>query len=135
MLDQTDLNILNELSNNSRIAMKDLGEKVHLSSPATAARIKKLEENHVIMKYTTIINQDKIGYPIHIFITIFTLNPLHNHFLDFVVSEKEFIINNYKVSGEGCYLLECRFPSNEILDNFLIELNKHANYKLSMVIN
>ncbi|MGB8001447.1 MAG: Lrp/AsnC ligand binding domain-containing protein, partial [Anaerobacillus sp.] len=44
-------------------------------------------------------------------------------------------INNYKISGDGCYLLECHFPSNEELDKFLVQLNAHVNYKLSIVIN
>ncbi|MBT2632938.1 winged helix-turn-helix transcriptional regulator, partial [Bacillus sp. ISL-101] len=30
MLDKTDMDILDELSKNSRITMKELGEKVHL---------------------------------------------------------------------------------------------------------
>ncbi|KOO49138.1 hypothetical protein AMD00_12170 [Viridibacillus arvi] len=37
-------------------------------------------------------------------------------------------------SGDGCYLLECKFPTNELLDQFLDDLNKHVNYKLSIVI-
>ena len=45
-----------------------------------------------------------------------------------------YIIHNYKISGDGCYLLECKFPCNELLDNFLEDLNEHANYKLSIVI-
>lgn len=32
-------------------------------------------------------------------------------------------------------MLECRFPSNEYLNDFLVDLNKHADYKLSTVIN
>jgi len=31
MLDQTDMNILKELSKNSRLTMKALGEKIHLT--------------------------------------------------------------------------------------------------------
>ena len=44
MLDQTDINIIEELSKNSRITMKELGEKVHLTGPAVSARVTKLEE-------------------------------------------------------------------------------------------
>ena len=38
MLDSTDLRILDELSKNSRITMKELGEKVHLTGQAASAR-------------------------------------------------------------------------------------------------
>ncbi len=38
MLDHTDKLILEELSKNSRITMKELGEKVHLTGQATKGR-------------------------------------------------------------------------------------------------
>lgn len=52
MLDHTDMQILEELSQNSRITMKELGEKVHLTGQAAASRVAKLEDNGVIEGYT-----------------------------------------------------------------------------------
>ncbi|WP_139490855.1 Lrp/AsnC family transcriptional regulator [Brevibacillus dissolubilis] len=135
MLDQTDKRIIEELSKNSRITMKELGEKVHLTGQAAASRVAKLEDNGVIEGYTINVNQVKIGRPIHAMITIYTNNPYHQPYLSFIKSQEEYVIHNYKISGDGCYLIECRFPSNEVLDQFLIDLNKHANYKLMIVIN
>jgi Lrp/AsnC family leucine-responsive transcriptional regulator len=135
MLDQTDMRILEELSKNSRITMKELGEKVHLTGQATSARVAKLEDNGVIEGYTIKVNQVKLGCFIHAFITIFTQSIYHQPYLSFIETQKKYIINNYKISGDGCYLLECKFPSHELLDQFLVDLNKHANYKLSIVIS
>lgn len=135
MLDHIDELIIKELSENSRITMKKLGEKVHLTGQAAASRVLKLEENGIIEKYTVQVNQVKLNCLIHAFITIKLTNPHHQSFLSFVKNEKDFVINNYKVSGNGCYILETRFPSNEVLDQFLVHLNKHANYNLSIVIN
>ncbi|MFJ7969914.1 Lrp/AsnC family transcriptional regulator [Psychrobacillus sp. NPDC096389] len=135
MLDNTDMHILDELSKSSRITMKELGERVHLTGQATSARVAKLEENGVIEGYTIKVNQVKLGYFIHAFITIFTQNTYHKPYLSFLKTQEPYVIQNNKVSGDGCYLLECKFPSNEILDEFLEELNKYANYKLSIVIN
>jgi len=135
MLDNTDLQILDELAKNSRITMKELGEKIHLSGPAASARVEKLEANGIIEGYTININQIKMGYFIHAMISIFTSSSYHDPYLSFLKTQQEYVINNYKISGDSCYLLECRFPSNEALDEFLVKLNKHANYKLSIVIN
>ncbi|QGH33309.1 winged helix-turn-helix transcriptional regulator [Gracilibacillus salitolerans] len=134
MLDSTDIRILEELSNNSRIKMKELGEKVHLTGQATADRVAKLEDSGVIEGYTIKVNQAKLGCSIHAFITIITQSISHQPYLAFIKTQKQYLINNYKISGEGCYMLECKFPSHEILDNFLEDLNKYANYKLSIVI-
>ncbi|MBD8026027.1 Lrp/AsnC family transcriptional regulator [Ureibacillus sp. Re31] len=135
MLDHTDMLILDELSKNSRLTMKELGEKVHLTGPAVSTRVAKLEDSGVIEGYTVKVNQVKLGCPIHAFITIFTQSTYHQPYLAFIKTEEQHIIHNYKISGEGCYLLECRFPSNEVLNHFLTALNEHANYKLSIVID
>ena len=135
MLDHTDMKIIEALSKNSRITMKELGEIVHLTGPATSARVAKLEESGVIEGYTIKVNRKKLGYHIHAFITIITESIYHKPYLSFIKTQGKYIINNYKISGDGCYLLECKFPSNEIINQFLEDLNKHANYKLSIVID
>lgn len=135
MLDQTDMRILEELSKNSRIKMKELGEKVHLTGQAAATRVAKLEDNGVIEGYTIKVNQAKLGFFIHALINIYTKSTYHQPYLSFIKTQEKYILNNYKISGDGCYLLECKFPSNELLDQFLVDLNEHANYKLTIVIN
>ncbi|MEC0180637.1 Lrp/AsnC family transcriptional regulator [Paenibacillus peoriae] len=135
MLDHTDKLILEELSKNSRITMKELGERVHLTGQAVASRVAKLEDNGVIERYTIKVNQAKLRCYIHAFITISLNNLYHQPFLSFIKKQERYVLNNFKVSGEGCYILECRFPSNEYLDQFLVALNEYANYKISIVIN
>ncbi|MDQ0970489.1 Lrp/AsnC family leucine-responsive transcriptional regulator [Neobacillus niacini] len=135
MLDNTDMNILKELTKNSRITMKELGEKIHLTGPATSARVAKLEDNGVIEGYTIKVNQEKMGCLVHAIIHIYTKNTNHQPYLSFIKEQDQFVINNYKVSGDSCYLLECKFPGNEILNEFVTGLSNLVNYKLSIVIN
>ncbi|MFC5470901.1 Lrp/AsnC family transcriptional regulator [Cohnella suwonensis] len=135
MLDPTDKLILEELAKDGRISMKKLGEKVHLSGQATANRLAKLEEDHVIEGYTIRRNYRKTGYAVHSFITILTRSFDHQPFFSFLDTQRPFILNRFKISGEGCYLLECRFPSNDELDKFLESLTRYVNYRLSVVIS
>ena len=135
MLDHTDMHILDELSKNSRITMKELGGKVHMTGQATSDRVTKLEDNGVIKGYTIQVNQAKLGYVIHALITIITQSNYHHPYLSFIKAREQYVMHNYKISGDGCYILECKFPTNEVLDEFLKDLNEHVNYKLSIVIN
>jgi Lrp/AsnC family transcriptional regulator, leucine-responsive regulatory protein len=135
MLDSTDLRIIEELSKNSRITMKELGEKVHLTGQAASARVAKLQDNEIIEGYSIKVNQAKLGYSVHAIIHIYTKSTNHQPYLSFVKNQERYIINNYKISGESCYLLECRFQSNEKLDEFLTSLSNLVSYKLSIVIN
>lgn len=133
-MDQTDRKILAELSQNSRITMKELGGKVHLTSPAVTARVEKLEQAGVIEGYSIKINQAMLGCPIHCFITVMLNDFPHTRYLDYIEEGKEFILHHLKTSGEGCYLVECRFPDNTQLNTFLERLLQYGNYKLSIVI-
>ena len=47
-MDKTDLQILSILRENARTPLKAIAEKVFLSSPATAARIERLEKAGII---------------------------------------------------------------------------------------
>jgi Lrp/AsnC family transcriptional regulator, leucine-responsive regulatory protein len=133
-MDQTDWLILSELSKNSRITMRELGEKVHMTGQATASRVAKLEDNGVLEGYTIKVNHSKLGCFIHAFITLYTNTHNHQPLLAFIKMKEPFVLNTYKIGGDGCYLLECRFPSNEHVDEFLGEVSEYANYKVSMVI-
>lgn len=82
MLDNTDRLILKELLNNSRITMRELGERVHLSGQAAANRVMKLEDNGIIDGYTINLNREKLGTNIHVMITI-TLTKMDNFSLSF----------------------------------------------------
>nr|WP_255771099.1 Lrp/AsnC family transcriptional regulator [Oceanobacillus alkalisoli] len=102
---------------------------------AATARVLKLEDAGVIEGYTIKVDQAKLGYEVHAFITVFAHHMNHQPFHTFIKKQESYVQNNYKISGEGCYLLECKFPSNDLLDSFLKELNKYVNYKLSIVIS
>ncbi|MGP1907857.1 Lrp/AsnC family transcriptional regulator [Metabacillus sp. JX24] len=132
MPDATDLKIIEELRNNGRMTMKELGKKVHLTGQAASARVLKLEEEGIIEGYTINVNDQKTGKMIHAFINVFTRNHNHKPLLEFI--EKKNAAKLYKISGESCYLIECKFDKNEDLDEFLNGLNLYANYKLSIVI-
>jgi Lrp/AsnC family transcriptional regulator, leucine-responsive regulatory protein len=115
--------------------MKELGEKVHLTGQAASARVAKLEDSGIIEGYTIKVNHTKMGYPVHAMISIFTKSIQHEPYLSFIQKQESYVINNYKISGDSCYLLECKFPSNKELDEFLVNLNQYVNYKLSIIIN
>ncbi len=92
--------------------MKELGERVNLTGSAAVARVDKLEDNGVIEGYNINVNHAKLGCYTYAFLNIYIEGTHHQAYLSFIQTKEEHILNNYKISGEGCYLLECRFPSN-----------------------
>ncbi|MGJ8527343.1 Lrp/AsnC family transcriptional regulator [Maritalea sp.] len=70
MLDAIDRKIISILQQEGRIRTIDLAEKVGLSPTPCARRIVKLEEDGVITGYTATVNQDRLGLPISIFVSV-----------------------------------------------------------------
>ena len=62
MLDAKDRRILSELQKDSRLPMKELGERTGMSSSACWRRVKSLEETGIIDRYAVIANTRKAGF-------------------------------------------------------------------------
>src|SRR5579875_1610584 len=58
--DQKDLEILRLLQENARITVKEISDKVHLSTTPVHERIKRLEEAGVIKQYATLVDHAKV---------------------------------------------------------------------------
>ena len=89
MIDETDKKILDELSKNSRLTMKELGERVHLTPPATASRVVKLLDNDIITGCSIEVNPVKLGFAIHAFLNIYIENIHHQPYLAFIETQED----------------------------------------------
>ncbi len=60
-IDNTDLDILRNLQDNSRLTTKELASLVHLSSTPTFERVKRLEREGYIKKYMAVLDAEKLN--------------------------------------------------------------------------
>ncbi|HLO11871.1 MAG TPA: Lrp/AsnC family transcriptional regulator [Pseudoneobacillus sp.] len=135
-IDQTDLEILKLLESNSRMTWKEIGDIVHMTGQAVAARITKLEDLGILEGYTVRLNAEKLGNPIFAIVTVFMKTTNHASFHQFI-KERHEIKEAYRVSGEGCYSLKINVATQndlvEILDKILIYGNYRVNISLLQV--
>ncbi|MCR8853720.1 Lrp/AsnC family transcriptional regulator [Lysinibacillus fusiformis] len=126
--------ILKELKKDSRISMSELGRRVHLSAPAVRERVRHLEEQQVIRKYTLDINSKALGFPIEAIIEATIKN---NRYADF----KEHILTFtnvdfcYRISGETCFLLKAHFQSFSDVEQFIDDLQLYAHTKTNFIFS
>jgi len=59
-LDTKDLSILALLQQNARMTVKEIAEKIHLSTTPVHERIKRMEVSGVIKQYATLIDHTKV---------------------------------------------------------------------------
>lgn len=133
MLDQTDIEILKLLTENSRMQMQEIGEQVHLTGQAVRNRINRMEKSGVIKGYTIKIDPKSIGKDLSAFVTIFMKTTDHASFQKYIESNSSISEAN-RISGEGCYLLKINASSQEEIIGILDEILKYGNYRLNLSI-
>ena len=125
-MDKIDLQILSLLQENARIPLKKLAEKVFLSSPATAARIERLERAGIITSYTAKIDLKKIGLPITAFVKL-DLDPKQKPVFYPFIEKHQNILECACITGGYSHLLKVAFESTEALDTFIGEINNFGH--------
>jgi len=72
-LDSLDWNILQALQENAKQTYTEIGRRFGVAHSTVYDRIKKMEENDVIRKYTTVVDLEKVGVKnITAIMTVFT---------------------------------------------------------------
>ncbi len=71
MIDQKDIDILNQLIENSRTSTTQLSKSIDISNVATQQRIDKLEKAGIIKSYTAQLDYVLLGYKTTAYIGIF----------------------------------------------------------------
>src|ERR1700730_15611379 len=69
-LDVIDRKILGILQQDGRMSVADLSEKVGLSPSPCLRRVRMLEEAGVIARYVAVLDQQSVGLPVSVFVSI-----------------------------------------------------------------
>ena len=133
-MDKIDKKLLRLLQENARYSLKQLSEKVYLSSPAVAARIEKLEEEGIITGYHAEVSPDKMGYHITAFINLEMTPKQKASFIPYIETVPNVVECNV-VSGSYSMLIKVNFPSTSDLDVFIGQLQKYGHTETQIVFS
>lgn len=120
--DHIDIQILNILQEKGRTKRNELAEKVGLSVPSLSERLKKLEENGVILGYSARLNRKLFGYDIMAFITVvMDSSKDYSSFASHVKKIPE-ILECYSVLGEGSHIMKAIVQNTSALESLLSKI-------------
>lgn len=140
-IDKTDKEILNILQLDCTISVKEIAEKVGLSTTPTYERIKAMEQSGVIKHYVALLDRHKIGVGILVYCNIVLKEQSKKALLDFekaIINIPE-IIEVISISGNYDYMLKIAAKDiaryNDFVMNVIANIPNIGQYHSNIVLN
>ena len=133
-IDETGWKILEELQKNARIPFKQLADKVNLSPTATIERVKRMEEEGIILDYRATVDPAKVGYYFSAILSFQTNYGNPDPVIDEIIKDIPEIVSSWSITGSNDFLLEVQIPSLVFLQELLVMLSRHGKITTSIVL-
>lgn len=133
-LDETDWRILDELQRDGRVSFNQLGQRVNLSPPSVAERVRRLESLGVITGYRAVIDPAQAGQPVAAFIQM-RCDRDRCLLRTTQASDYPEIVEIHKLSGDYCSMLKVRASSMRHLESFIERVGRHGEMRSSVVLS
>jgi Lrp/AsnC family transcriptional regulator len=119
-MDAIDRKILTVLQEDASLSVAEIGNRVGLSSTPCWKRIQKLETEGVIQKRVAIVDQDKVGLGVTVFVSVETGDHSGDWLKNFaaVVSAMPEVQEFYRMAGDVDYMLRVVVPDIHGYDAF-----------------
>ncbi|MDR0649707.1 MAG: Lrp/AsnC family transcriptional regulator [Synergistaceae bacterium] len=134
LLDNIGRQILRTLQENGRVSFSELGRMVGLSSPAVAERVRRMEETGYIKGYRTVVNQEKLGFPITVFVNVDVNGDKMNDAREIIEGIPE-ITEAYHLSGEYGLMLKVAIASMNHLESIIDQVGECGATTTSIVLS
>jgi len=107
-LDKKDIAILHLLQKNARATVKEISDKIHLSTTPVHERIKKMEADGVIKQYATLVDHTKVNKGLMVICYVSLKQHSKNAGVKFIktINELNEVIECYSISGEFDFMLK-----------------------------
>ena len=128
-IDALDRKILSELQRDAAIGLEALGEAVGLSRNATWRRVRALDQSGVIRERVAVLDADKLGLKLSVFIQIRTNRHDPEWLSNFATATREMpsILAAYRMSGDLDYLVHARVADMAAYDALYQELIRRVD--------
>jgi Lrp/AsnC family transcriptional regulator len=119
-MDAIDRKILLTLQEDASLSVAEIGQRVGLSSTPCWKRIQRLESEGVIQRRVAIVDQDKIGLGITVFVSVETGDHSQEWLGRFatLVSEMPEVMEFYRMAGDVDYMLRVVTADMQAYDAF-----------------
>jgi Lrp/AsnC family transcriptional regulator len=119
-LDETDRRLLRLLARDATLSLADLSASVGLTQTPCWKRIRRLEQAGVITGRVAVLDPDRVGLPVSVFVSLETADHSAAWLARFaaIVAEMPEIVQAWRMSGDVDYLLHVVLPDLPAYDAF-----------------
>jgi len=118
-MDIIDMNIIQLLKTNSRMTSSEIGKRVMLSVPAVSERIRKLEHEKIIKRFTIRLDRKKLDMGMLAFVLVRIDTAEHVPHFQEIVQNSDWILECHHIVGEYDYLLKVAAQNPEKLEIYV----------------
>ncbi len=113
-LDSTDIRILARLKQNARAKASQISTEVGLSVSAVTERIRKLEESGIILAYTVVVDQKKIGNDVAALMEVSLEHPKYYDAFAEMIENTKCVVSCYYISGDFDFMLKIMAANDKL---------------------
>ncbi len=120
-VDAKDRAILRVLQEDARTSQAEIGRQVGLSAAAVNERIHRLEREGVIRRFTVLLDEQKLGVEITVYVDVFIESPAHERKFVALVSKLPEVQECHFVTGDFSCLVKARVPDRKALRELVLD--------------
>ncbi|PRX52968.1 AsnC family transcriptional regulator [Nonomuraea fuscirosea] len=134
LVDAMDWELLRELQENARLSFNELSRRVHLSPPAVAERVRRLEEAGVITGYHATVDPARAGWTVSAFVQLTCYGPTCV-LRDPEVATWPEVREIHRVTGDVCSILKIAVPSMAAFERLIDRLAAYGKPSSTMIFS
>ena len=132
-MDELDRKIILLMQKNARMPVKEIAQKISLTSPAVSSRIHRLEQEGVIGGYTVLLHRPDESNRVQALISVQTAPDAREEFLSVVQSEPD-VLQCYRVTGVYNVTVKVSCAGIEELEHLLTKLQQLGTTNTQIIL-
>ena len=122
------------LAKNARMPVKEIAEKVALTSPAVSSRIHKLETDGIISGYTVMLNRPADRVYVDALISLSVAPSQRDELVELMQNSKE-VLQCYHVTGAYTFLIKVSCGSMPQLEHLILQFQKLGTTSTQIILS
>ena len=133
-MDDLDRKIIQLMVQNARMPVKEIAQKINLTSPAVSSRIHRLEQEGVIGGYTVLLHRPDEPTRVQALISVQTHPESREAFLSMIAGEPD-VLQCYRVTGSYNFTVKVSCAGIDELEHLLTRIQTLGTTNTQIVLS